>query len=253
MQQPGVISGKSLFGQALCRRLALDFFPEYLPVPEMEYAIGPIDDPGIMGGKEEGRVFLPVDLGEEVNEGQAGLRVEACRRLVGKDNQWIRHDGTGHGNSLLLPAGQVSCPVVHEVGKTNGRKGPFHHFFSLPGRNIEQGEDILNILKCGENRDKIKPLKNEADVLPPEQRGSGPAEAACFPAVDDDLAAGGGVKRSREVEQGAFPGSGRPGNADEISFLDAEIDVPQGRDGKGCMPICFAEIAQFNYRHGGQV
>ena len=96
--------GKVRLARPLCRWLALDFLPKYFPVPEMEYAIGPLDDAWIVGGKEEGRVFLPVDRGKEVNEGQAGLRIKTCRRLVGKDDQRIRYDGAGHGNPLLLSA-----------------------------------------------------------------------------------------------------------------------------------------------------
>ena len=158
-----------------------------------------------MRGKEKGRIFSPVDFGKQVDEGHARLRVKACRRLIGKDDQRVRHDGAGDSDSLLLAARQVSRPVVDEVRKANGSKGLFHAFFSLPGRDIAQGQNVFNILKCRKNRDKVKLLEDEAKVLSPEQRGGGPVETGCLPAVDDDLAAGRGIQCSRKVQEGAFP------------------------------------------------
>lgn len=80
----------NLHGRALMATAGPGFPPEYFSVPEMEYSIGPLDDARIMGGKEERRAFLPIDGGKEVNEGQAGLRVEACRRLIGGSQQPCR-------------------------------------------------------------------------------------------------------------------------------------------------------------------
>jgi hypothetical protein len=47
----------------------------------------------------------------------------------------------------------------------------FNLVLSLPGRDVEECQDIFRVLKSSKNGDKIKSLEDKADVPPSDQGG----------------------------------------------------------------------------------
>src|SRR6266508_668894 len=74
----------------------------------------------------------------------AGPRVEVARRLVGENDVWPRGERPGDGNALLLPARQLTRPMVEPVGEADR----VHHRVEPPRvrplpRQSERQHDVL--------------------------------------------------------------------------------------------------------------
>ena len=60
----------------------------------------------------------------ELEDLGAGAAVEVAGRLVGEDDRRLAGQRAGHGDALLLAAGQLARPVLQPVAQTDGVDDP---------------------------------------------------------------------------------------------------------------------------------
>ena len=68
----------------------------------------------IMGDIDEGRAGLQVETLQLVAHLETKLRIEVTERLIHEEHLWLRCEGTGDGNTLLLTAGKLCRITIHE-------------------------------------------------------------------------------------------------------------------------------------------
>ena len=76
----------------------------------------------VMGGEDDGAAGL-LELVDQVPEMAAGLGVEAGGGLVEKEQFRVAHQGAGHGQALLLAAGETADPGMALLLKLRGADG----------------------------------------------------------------------------------------------------------------------------------
>src|SRR5262245_28662238 len=75
-------------------------------VHDPHHALAALGDPGVVGDDDHG-LALPLHLVEEVQDLEAGLRVQVARGLVGQDERRLVHQGAGDRRTLPLSAGEL--------------------------------------------------------------------------------------------------------------------------------------------------
>ena len=103
-----------------------------------------------------------------------------------------------------------------------------------PCRDSTQGHRHANILQRGQPADKMKPLENEADAVPSQQRSLLRPQPGQVLAEQFHSAAVGGQDAAENREQCRLPAPGRSGKKGAFAAADGQIDVVQNfRRGRG--------------------
>ena len=104
-------------------------------------------------------------------------RVEVAGRLVGEHHRGPRDERTGHGDTLLLAAGEL-----RRAGATSRCERPTlavssstHAWSGFVAGELEREQDVL---LGGQHRQQVEELEDEADVLAPQLRQLRVAERA---------------------------------------------------------------------------
>ncbi len=71
----------------------------------------------VMGNQYDGMPF-PGQAFQQRHHFDTALRIECASRLVSKDDLAAVHHGTGDGNTLLLPPGQLCRSMIEAFAKT---------------------------------------------------------------------------------------------------------------------------------------
>ena len=82
----------------------------------------PLHDLRIVGGKDECRTVITIELFHHIEERQSGGRIKIRRRLVGQDQHRFGDHSPSHSNPLLLPAGQLCWTTIFKAGETDFQK-----------------------------------------------------------------------------------------------------------------------------------
>ena len=126
--------------------------------------------------------------------------VQVPGRLVRQDNFRFVDDRARDGHALLLAAGHFRRPVLQAVGEAE------HLGDDLEPVRIEA--IAVNMLRDGdiaagvERRQKVEPLKYEADLMPPQLGPFGVAHGDQIVAVHQDVPPRSLRQPSEHVEQG---------------------------------------------------
>src|SRR6516164_1307326 len=78
--------------------------------------------PVVVGGDDQGRATLRVELQEELMDTLTGLRVEVARGLVGQEQARATHHPARHRHPLLLATRELAGAVVHAVLQPHARQ-----------------------------------------------------------------------------------------------------------------------------------
>ena len=151
--------------------------------------------------------------------------VEVAGGLIGEQDFGVGDEGAGERDALLLAAGELTGAVLGALGKAD---------FSQPG--LGSGEGLFagdaggeqrhgDVLKRGELWHEVVELPDVADLRVAETGGGFGGEVRDFCPVDDDGAAGRGVKRGEEVEEGGFAGAGLAYDGKHLPWRDGEVEV----------------------------
>ena len=188
----------------------------------------------IMTVHENGDALRALNVLQQRKDLPAGDRVERGDRLVRQQQRRLSHERTRDGNTLLLPAGEITDRLIVLVRQTDARKQPLGFRRLCTGkqpqhrrrqRHIRQA-GIEHVLPAGDRLDERKVLIDRADALLHGALGAAAgagkrlAADAYFPAV----------ARQRAVEdakQRRLPGTGRADDGHELPRLHTEGDVCQ--------------------------
>src|SRR4051794_6321899 len=100
-------------------------------------------------------------LGEKRQHRLTVRRVEVARRLIGKEERRLGHEGASDGGTLQLTAGQLGGQVLHAVGEADSLEQLGGA--AVAARAIEQ-QGQLDVLAHGERGDEVEELEHEADL-----------------------------------------------------------------------------------------
>jgi hypothetical protein len=71
-----------------------------------------------VGDHHDGRALI-VEFMQDVDDFNAGLRVQVASGFIGQDERWTIDQGTGYGDALLLPTGELVGVMVQARSQAN--------------------------------------------------------------------------------------------------------------------------------------
>ena len=121
-------------------------------------------------GDHDDRLAGGVDRFKQPQKRIGSFGVERSGRLIGEDQLRVRNQRTGNGGALFLTARNLVGVFFHQIGDSQhfgDRDQPFLHlpvFFPLQNKGKE------DVVAEGKGVQKVKILKNKAEIIPPEGR-----------------------------------------------------------------------------------
>lgn len=121
-----------------------------------------------MGDDHNGPPFV-VELHEELHDLVSGLAVKCAGRLIAKQDERIRDEGSRYGDALLLSSRELARERVQLVFQSDLHEGFDCHLIPLPIRHSLIDEREHHLFDGGSLPEKIVILEDESDILPPNQ------------------------------------------------------------------------------------
>ncbi len=159
-----------------------------------------------------------------------------------KQDSRTRDQGAGDGDALLLAAGELVGAVI-EAAFDLQQASEFVEQGLVEG--LAGGGDLvgeLDVRLCGDRREQIEALEDEADLGPAQAGALRVREARKVFALDQQGAGGRGGKAAEDIEERRFTRAGRANDGDEFARLDVEGDVAQGFDLEFAGTVDLAEM-----------
>ena len=156
----------------------------------------------------------------------AGPAVEVAGGLVGEDDLGPAGQGPGHGDALLLAAGELARPVVQAVGEADGADDLVEPLgVGLAAGEVHREGDVL---LGGEGGHQVERLEDEADPVAAQQGELLLREAAQVGVADEDLARGERVEAGDAVHQRGLAGARRAHDGGEGVGREVDGDAVEG-------------------------
>ncbi len=131
-------------------------------------AIEDIERAVVVGDDEDTGVAFVGDFGEELHHLPAALTVERGGGFVGQDEAGVVRERAGHGDALLLATRQGHGQVVGALGDAEVVEQLHGALTRGLGRGVVHFEGDLHVFQRGEERNEVRLLKHEAEVLAAE-------------------------------------------------------------------------------------
>ena len=139
-----------------------------LPSARTMIAVGVGGGPRVVGDHDDRLAELVDGAAQEVEHLGRGLRVEVARRLVGEDDRRPGGQRAGHGDALLLAAGELGGPVVEAVAEADGvDEAVDPRVVGLAAGDRQRQEDVLPRVEDGQ---QVEGLEDEADLVAAQRR-----------------------------------------------------------------------------------
>lgn len=191
-----------------------------------------VDHLAVVGGHDDGGAGA-VDAVQQLHDAQRDGRVEVAGGLVADKQRRAVDHGAGHGDALLLSAGELVGEVVHLLAQADEAQHlgdlRLHDGARLADALEGKGHVLVDRLVGQE----LEVLVDGAD-LAAQVRDLLVLHLAQVLAGHDDLAAGGALLARDEAQQGGLAGAGVADDKDELTGVDVEADtVESGLVGLG--------------------
>ena len=188
----------------------------------------------IMTVHENGDALRALNVLQQRKDLPAGDRVERGDRLVRQQQRGLSHERTRDGNTLLLPAGEITDRLIVLVRQTDAREQPLSLRDLRARKQAQQRRrqrhvrqaGVEHVLPAGDRLHECEILIDGADALLHGALGAAARAGKRLP-VDAHFPA---VARQRAVEdakQRRLPGTGRADDGHELPRLHTEGDVRQ--------------------------
>ena len=158
----------------------------------------PMGEAGVVGGvgdHDDGGAGS-VEVAKEVHDVEAVLAIEIAGGLVTEDELRVGDHGAGHGDALLLSAGEL----LRVVGGAVDDVHPLQHFvdlrLALRFAEADVAQRQLHVLEDVHVIDEVEALEHEADDAAPQFQSVALAQGGDLPAVEPVTACVGGVEES---------------------------------------------------------
>ena len=176
-------------------------------------AVGDHDDGGAGG----------VEVAEQVHDVKAVVAVEVASGLVAEDELRVGDDRAGHGDTLLLPTGELLRIVARPVDDAHAVQHLVDLRLALRLAEAEIAQRQLHVLENVHVVNEVEALKHEADDAAPQRQTVALAQAAHVATVEEIAARVGGVEEAEDVEQGGLAATGRAHYGYELALPDLHI------------------------------
>jgi len=120
--------------------------------------------------------------------------------------------------------------MLHAVGEADHFQRGGNEATTFFCAELGEQKREFNVLKCGEHRDEIEGLKNEADVLITPIGQFGFVQSGDVAILDDAFAAGRTVDAGDDVQEGRFARARRTHEREKLSRRDGQAHAVQRGD-----------------------
>lgn len=173
----------------------------------------------VMGDQHQGRALLLIEFEQQVADMLAVGVIEAAGRLIGEEKPGRDGEGTGKGDTLLFAARQLAGEVMHAGLQA-------HTLQPAPGglarvavaAQVQRQHDVF---QCGKIANQMEGLEDEGATLAAAGGPGVVVKLAEGLAGEDDFAVIGDVQSGEQAQQGGLPATGRTGNRQAFSGVDA--------------------------------
>lgn len=201
-----------------------------------------------MGDEDNSGFFISGKLGEELNHDGAGGGIEVAGGFIGEENGRAVDEGTSDGGTLELAARELVRTVVGAITQTDSGKEFTGAGFGGGGDATGEEEGEQNVLLDREGGEEMKELKNKTDFVATKFGQFVVIERVERMALQVGLARGRGIKRSEDVEKGAFAASAGSGDGDDFAGQDFDGYATEGIDAGITGLIGLMEITSFEHK-----
>ena len=154
--------------------------------------------------------------------------VEVAGGLVGEDDRRAAGQGAGHGDALLLAAGELAGPVVEAVGEADGVDDLVEPCrVGLAAGQVHGQRDVLD---RGQRRHQVERLEDEADAVAAQLGELASLSVARSTSPMNDLAAGEVVEPGQAVHERRLARARRPHDGGEAAGVEVDVDAVEGAD-----------------------
>src|ERR1700744_5995104 len=243
---PGTVPRRSGYGRSVSLAVhTARLVPDHLAVFEFDDPLAHgVDDGRVVGGHDH-RGAGPVDPVQDLHDADRGGGVDVSGGLVGQQDHRPVHERAGHGDPLLLAAGQlVGDPGVlalqaHQVDDLGDDLAyePAGLADDLQG----EGHVLVDVLV----RQQPEVLEHAAD--PAAEHGHPPVrQPGQVPAGHPDAAVGGPLLLEDQPQEGRLTRAGRADEKDKFALLHANTDVLQSR--AALARVDLADVIEVDHR-----
>src|ERR1700761_4455528 len=245
-RSPGTVPRRSGYGSSV--RLAVHtarLVADPLAVFEFDDPLAHGVDAGGGGGGHDHGGAGPVDPVEHLHDADRGGRVDVSGGLVGQQDHRPVHERAGHGDPLLLAAGQlVGHPVVLAL-QADQVDDLGHDLADEPAGLADdlqgEGHVLVDVLV----RQQPEVLEHAAD--PAAEHGHAPVRQPGQVAPGHpDTAVGGSLFLEHQPQESRFTRAGRADEKDKFALLHANTDVLQSR--AALARVDLADVIEVDHR-----
>lgn len=207
-------------------------FPLYVDEVQRGFELECAHDEGLPGGVDH--------RPQECEHVARRARVKRTRGLVGEEHRGPRHHGSGDGDALLLPAGQLARPVPEAITEPERDEGPpdVGHGHLVAGEAQRQRYVLLR----GQRAEQVEALEHEADVLAPHQGELTLGGARQVAVAVQHATARRALETGGRMQQGRLAGTRRPHDGGPAAAVEAQVDPVQRTDTRLPAPVLPHEI-----------
>ena len=185
-----------------------------------------------MGRRNDRHLLFLVQFPQQLDDLPSRLPVQVARGLVREDDGRIVGQCAGHGDALLLPAGQFQRLVLDPFAEPHQRQQIDAFVDGLVRRQAGENHRQGDVLQGGHDRDQVEGLKDVADLAAPQPGQFVGVQLGDVDLVDIDLALRGLVQRADHVEQGGLARARRAHDGDVLPALDLHVDALERLQGE---------------------
>ena len=154
----------------------------------------------------------------------------------------------GHGDALLLAAGELARAVPQPVAQADGADHAVEpRRVGLPAGEVERQRDVL---QRGERRDQVEGLEDEADLVAPELGQLLVVSVGEVGAADVHLAGGERVEAGHAVHQRGLARARRAHDRGEPPAVEVDGDAVEGAHLGVARAVDLGGVQRAGGRHG---
>ena len=190
----------------------LSFFHD-AAVEEVNGALGEVGIALVVSDHADGGA-VAVQVAQQLHDRFAVFGVQVSGGLVSHQDERIADQGAGHGDTLLLTAGELRGIVAEAMSHADALERVLHFLLALAGASAAIGERQLDVFVDGEIADQVEGLKDEANLAIANARAFADGELGDGLAVQLVNAVGLRIEQTENGQQRRFAAAGWAGNRD---------------------------------------
>ena len=240
-------------GRAVEQRVGVGPLDDAAEIHHRHFVADVLDDRQVVADEHQGQAEVAAEVGQQVQDLRLDRDVERAGRLVADHDAGAHHQGTGDGHALALAARELGRQALALFGgETDAGQHLAHARPSLGvghalghQRHADDVDDPAARVERGE-----RVLEHRLDQLCPLAAGHGAQGAA----VDQDVAAGGGMQAEDQAGQRGLAAAGFADDAEAAAPWHRErnavdgADHARGGEHAGALAEDFFDVADFDGR-----